>query len=37
MNPLLLFAPLLGTFFLARLLCCYVAALAEDLRDHDRM
>ena len=36
MNPFLFFAPLLGTFFLARLMCCCWAALAEDLRDHDR-
>ena len=36
MNPFLFFAPLLGTFFLARLLCCYVATLTEDFRDHDR-
>ena len=36
MNPLSLFLPFRGTLFLARLCCYYVAALTEDLRDHDR-
>lgn len=36
MNPFLTFLPFIANAFLARLLCCYVATLTEDLRDHDR-
>lgn len=33
MSPFLLFAPLLGTLFLARLACALLATLAGDLHD----